>query len=183
MEIVGPQKTRNGLVQAVRKAANRAAFISVVVLTVVFGTLACGRFEPETASNSPAPTTVLSSTESNGEGRIYTPGPALPEPPPGAVTAADAFARVWARPDQTRDTWWADVARWCDQALAQRLSTTDPATIPATRIVDQPRPTGPIRAEATTFTVATDGGMLTLTVIYSASRWLVATIDFTRNLR
>lgn len=155
--------------------------MSVVVLTVVFGTLACGSSEP--ASNPPSPTTVLNSTESNGEGRIYTPGPTLPEPPPGAVSAADAFARAWARPDQTRDTWWAGVARWCDQALAQRLRTTDPATIPATRIVDQPRPTSPIRAEAASFTVTTDGGVLTLTVVWSESRWLVAAIDFTRSLR
>ncbi|MGC9670958.1 hypothetical protein ACNTMW_30975 [Planosporangium sp. 12N6] len=109
-----------------------------------------------------------------------------PPPPPLAQAAATAgvFAAAWVRGGLPADQWWAGVAPLCEAGFAARLRTVDPANLPAMAVTGQPVPVGaPPAAGPAVYTVATDGGILTVTVAALGGKWLVTGNDFTRAAR
>jgi hypothetical protein len=95
------------------------------------------------------------------------------------VVTATRFAAAWAQPVLPAARWWAGVAPWCQPSYAELLRTVDPANIPATRITGPPRPVSQ-QSGLATYTVATDAGVLTITVAALGGRWLVTNHDFAR---
>jgi hypothetical protein len=169
-------------------APNRliAGILGIMALgPVVILTTGCG--QPTTPRHRPSAPPAASATASDppegDHGDLYTPGPTLPAAPADATTAATAFAQAWARPHLSAGDWWTGIAPLCDQGLADRFRSTDPANVPATTITGPPAPAGPVTAEAALLAVPTDAGTLTVSLIHTATGWRVATIGFTRSVR
>lgn len=108
--------------------------------------------------------------------------PAATVPPTGdAAAVAERFAEAWVRRSDDPARWWAGVKAWCEDGLAASLRSTDPATIPATRVIGPPRPAGGSPHTGLRFEITTDTGTLILTVAAIGQRWLVSDVDFTRS--
>lgn len=101
-------------------------------------------------------------------------GSAAPVPDPGA--AATKFVAAWARPDLTTDEWWVGInAAHPDESLAQALGTTDPATVPATKVVGTAKVLEQTDSEARV-EVATDGPKVIVYLTLIDNVWYVANI-------
>ncbi|MGH3351484.1 MAG: hypothetical protein ACRDPS_12540 [Nocardioides sp.] len=99
---------------------------------------------------------------------------AAPVPDPGA--AATKFVAAWARPDLTNDQWWAGInAARPDESLAQALGTTDPATVPATKVVGTAKVLEQNGSEARA-EVTTDGPKVVVYLTLVDNVWYVANI-------
>jgi hypothetical protein len=161
----------------------RVFLLSLAVTLAVAGCV----HNPQSPTTTPTVTSAgwpnpSAPAEDSHEADIYSPGPALAKAPAEATAVVDGFARAWARPGVPADTWWTGVAVWCEPGLAARLKTTDPANVPAAKVIGPPRPTGVISADAITYTVAADTGTITIGVISAKTRWLVTSVDFTRSV-
>lgn len=115
-----------------------------VLLLVAFGHAA----SPTTAkSTTPTPTTTTTTTTQAAAPQTapaYTPDPtttttdAAPDVHLDMMGMVTGFATAWAQPQLTRAQWQAGIAPWVTPALAKELSTTDPARVPATRVLGDP---------------------------------------------
>ncbi len=112
---------------------------------------------------------------------LYNPGPMTPAAA-SVLQAAQRFAAAWAQPNLTAAQWWSGVAPLCESGLAQRLRTTDPGTVSATRVTGVPKVTTS-RGDQATFETPTDAGTLVTTLINVDGAWLVGDIDFRRNVQ
>lgn len=120
---------------------NLAAALAVVVVALfVVGHLSA----PATADPTPvaAPTTAPVAEDPVP---TYTPGPpTTPAPQPTKDVRLDMIATVqgfmgaWARPQLAQSEWLAGVTPWVTPAMAKSLATTDPARVPATKILGEP---------------------------------------------
>lgn len=92
-----------------------------------------------------------------------------------ASAAAVAFVTAWARPDLAPEMWLAGLVDVTDPAYLERLTTTDPANVPATAVTGPVEPivTGAFYSE---FLVPTDAGDLTVRVTYDGAGWRVVSI-------
>ncbi|MEU7906421.1 hypothetical protein [Actinoplanes sp. NPDC049118] len=101
-------------------------------------------------------------------------GAAATAPPAAAaMLAVQTYIRLWARPSLARDVWYAGVRTWVTPAYAQLLADTDPAHVPAHDV------TGPLLPVSSTTSVLvadvpTDAGLIRVTVVNTAGRWLVS---------
>lgn len=119
--------------------------------------------QPERASASAAESTSASAGAS-----------AAPVPDPAA--AATTFVAAWARPDLTTDEWWAGInAANPDESLAQALGTTNPATVPATKVVGPAKVLEQTDSEARV-EVTTDGPKVIVYLTLVDNVWYVANI-------
>lgn len=110
---------------------------------------------------------------SAGQSPTATGSPA-PVPDPGA--AATKFVAAWARPDLTSDQWWAGInAARPDESLAQALGTTDPATVPATKVVGTAKVLEQSGSEARA-EVTTDGPKVVVYLTLVDNVWYIANI-------
>ena len=112
--------------------------------------------------------------------------------PAGAVTAAREFVTAWARPDLAAEPWWQALNPLCTGTFAAQLHQTDPARVPAHRLVGEPvlASTGPAGTAATGSASAgptvgsqvvllapTDAGGVLVTVVLEGAGWLVSDVE------
>lgn len=93
---------------------------------------------------------------------------------------ADAFASAWVSKAEPT-SWWQQVSRWCEPALAQYLLTADPANVPASKVTGPAVEVGGSADEGLRFKVATNAGTLLITLAAIDGRWRVSTVDFQRS--
>jgi hypothetical protein len=168
-----------------------ARSLALVASLVCGGALAACGHQPAPPAAPPPGAAVRSSTVDGAPGGAGAPstvplpaGTAPPLPAPElAPPVALGFARAWARPDLPADKWWAAVAPWCAPDFATQLRTVDPGNLPATRVTGGAVAAGPPANGGAVYTVATDGGILTVTVAVVNGRWLATGDDFRRGAR
>jgi uncharacterized iron-regulated membrane protein len=99
-----------------------------------------------------------------------------PAPVPDPRPLATKFVTAWARPDLTTDQWWEGInAARPDESLAQALGTTDPATVPATKVVGAAEVLEQTDGEARV-EVTTDGPTVIVYLTLVDNVWYVANI-------
>jgi uncharacterized iron-regulated membrane protein len=99
-----------------------------------------------------------------------------PAPVPDPTPLATKFVAAWARPDLTTEEWWAGInAARPDESLAQALGTTDPATVPATKVVGAAKVLEQTDGEARV-EVTTDGPKVIVYLTLVDNVWYVANI-------
>ncbi|MDR7313405.1 hypothetical protein J2S40_004463 [Nocardioides luteus] len=99
-----------------------------------------------------------------------------PAPVPDPLPLATKFVTAWARPDLTTEQWWEGInAARPDESLAQALGTTDPATVPATKVVGTPKVLEQADGEARV-EVATDGPTVIVYMTLVDNVWYVSNI-------
>jgi hypothetical protein len=110
-----------------------------------------------------------------------------PDPPPAPTTSpgtakpeavAYAFAAAWADHENVSANAWHDrLVPNATTSLSELLADTDPADVPASRVVGRPElvPVGEGLVDAV---VTVDSGKLTLRLIAPEGRWLVDGIDW-----
>ncbi|MFE6509392.1 hypothetical protein ACFVDI_20130 [Nocardioides sp. NPDC057767] len=99
-----------------------------------------------------------------------------PAPVPDPRPLATKFVAAWARPDLTTDQWWEGInAARPDESLAQALGTTDPATVPATKVVGAAKVLEQTDGEARV-EVTTDGPKVIVYLTLVDNVWYVANI-------
>src|SRR5688572_3038117 len=103
------------------------------LVLLMFGSVASG-CSPGAGPITPQPTgpppPTAQSSEHGKDADDGTPAPALGE----ASTVAAGFAQAWSRTSADPNAWWAGVAPWCEEGLADKLRSADPRNIPATTI-------------------------------------------------
>ncbi len=112
---------------------------------------------------------------------VYVPGPST-SASVDAISVAQVFAVAWAQPDLPEQAWWDGVSTYCEPGLGQRLRTTDPGTVPATRVTGTANATSSV-SDRVTVEIPTDAGTLVVTVIKVDDAWLVGDIDFRRDVQ
>ena len=167
-------------------------WLRMAAVVIVVGLVAgCGTGRTGTSANGPSPTaeaSVLAAPSGLPSNVVEEPGhddhgPEVPVPPVAqARPVAAAFAAAWARPDLPADRWRAGVASLCEPGFAAALRTVDPAMLPARVVTGAPVPVQEPADGPAVYTVATDGGVLTVTVAAVDGRWLVASNDFERTV-
>ena len=160
--------------------------ISGVAVVVTLATTGCvPRPQPPARSRataaSPTATPTFSQPPDIGDAPVTSAAP-LPAAPADAIGIAAAFAQAWARPQLPASDWWAALAPLCETSLAARLRTANPANVPATAVTGAPRTAGPVTADAATFAVVTDAGILSVGVTHTPAGWRVSAMDFTRSV-
>ncbi|HCT80707.1 MAG TPA: hypothetical protein DGT23_29895 [Micromonosporaceae bacterium] len=126
------------------------------------------------------PNPAVTATDGHGEdAHDETAPPPLAEAPPVAA----GFAEAWTRTKAGQASWWAGVAPWCEEGLAEALRTTDPGNVPAATVNGPAVQTGGSAAEGLRFEIPTNAGTLTVTVAALGGAWKVTTVDFSRGLQ
>ena len=147
-------------------------FFSVVV-GIVFVIWAISQWS-DAPDADPASQPDRGSASSTAGGSASAGGSAAPVPDPGP--AATTFVAAWARPDLSNDQWWDGInAAHPDESLAQALGTTDPASVPATKVVGSPKVLDQTESEARV-EVATDGPKVVVYLTLIDNVWHVANI-------
>jgi hypothetical protein len=179
---VAPRLVERGLTGIFRSRWGVALILGVLVLAIVglgrvFGTGNDGR-APVT-SRSPA---TVPSADPDDEDSVIS-----PQPPPTPVTSpgtakpeavAYAFAAAWADHGNVSTKAWHDrLVPNSTPELADSLSATDPADVPASRVIGRPelKPVGEGLVDAV---VTADTGRLTLRLVAPEGKWLVSDIDW-----
>jgi hypothetical protein len=153
--------------------------VAIVTLARLLAGPAPGRMLD--SGNQPAPTI---STDPHGDDSILSPAP----PPPPSVSpgtaeptaVAYAFASAWADHQGVSGKQWLDrLLPHSTEALAKKLSDTDPAVIPADHVTGQPVLT-PLGDQVAEVKVGTDSGDLVLRLVAPDGRWLVDAVDWQR---
>jgi hypothetical protein len=85
---------------------------------------------------------------------------------------AVAFVTAWARPDVSAATWRAALAPLSTPALRKSMRFTDPARVPATRVVARGS-TAHLSPGRDVVRVVTDGGTVAVMLLWDAGRWVV----------
>lgn len=123
---------------------------------------------PSTAPAAPGPGTPSITPTSS-------PKPAGPDSAVRAAAVALAFTRAWADHDKPATLWLAGVTRYADPEFAAQLKSTDPANVPASRVIGQPRPVSVFYASAA-FEVPTDSGIVIVQLVSDGRTWRVVDI-------
>jgi hypothetical protein len=155
----------------------RRAGLTALVICLLGGCTGGSNTRPGPSRPNPAVTATDGHGHVHGEdAHDETPPPPLAEAPPVAA----GFAGAWTRTSADRASWWAGVAPWCEEGLAEALRTTDPANVPATTVTGPPVQSGGSATEGVRFDIPTNAGTLTITVAALGGVWKVTTIDFDR---
>lgn len=173
-----------------------ATRLTAAVVVVGFLTTGCGSaptHSTERSESEPPVGAVSTSPPVPPPGQA--PATALPESPgtdahghqsgklPPVAQApgiAARFAALWARPGISAERWRREISPLCEPGFAARLSRTDPAAIPASRITGPPVVVPNSQLTLRSYTVATDSGVLRVTVAALDGKWRVTTNDFQR---
>jgi hypothetical protein len=131
-----------------------------------------------TPGDSPSPVESSANTPGTDNEDGLAPPPASATPP---VQVAASFAAAWVRADLAAEAWWRGVQGWCEPRFAEDLRSVEPANLPARSVTGAPVQVSPPSVDAPgVYSVATDGGTLTVTVAAIGDRWLVSDNDFAR---
>lgn len=160
-----------------------------VLLLVAFGHAS----SPTTAkSTAPTPTTTTTTQAAASQtAPAYTPDPtttttrATPDVHLDMMGMVTGFVTAWAQPQLTRAKWQAGVAPWVTPVLAKALATTDPARVPATRVIGEPELVKYADGWAWAWVrVTTDGGDIIVSVVSTSvdqtgliHSWLVSNVQ------
>jgi hypothetical protein len=156
--------------------------LAVLVLAIIgVGRIFAGgdSNSPVVGAGSPAP---LLSVNPEDEDSVISPGPPpAPTTSPGTAkpeAVAYAFAAAWAdHEDVSAKAWHDRLVPNATTSLSDQLADTDPADVPASRVVGRPElvPVGEGLVDAV---VTVDSGKLTLRLVAPEGRWLVDGIDW-----
>lgn len=180
---MAPRMLERGLTGIFRSRWGIALVLAILVLAV----LGIGRIfaddgdsgSPLDGSGSPAPAL---SVDPKDEDSVISPGPPpLPTTSPGTAqpeAVAYAFAAAWANHKGVSARAWHDrLVPNSTKSLSDQLADTDPADVPASRVVGRPVlvPVGDGLVDAV---VTVDSGKLTLRLVAPEGRWLVDGVDW-----
>ena len=159
-----------------------AVVLAVLVLAVVgIGRLFNGSASSPPLTSAPSPAPVLSANPSEDDSVISAAPPPSPSTFPGAAepeAVAYAFASAWVdHKNVSKKAWHDGLMPNATKRLSDELDNTDPASVPASRVLDRPSlvPTGDGLVNAI---VTTDAGKLTLRLVAPDKHWLVDGIDW-----
>ncbi len=131
---------------------------------------------PPPAAGSTADATGRAGQGSARSARGVDPGAREP-----AAAAARRFVVAWARPDLPAAQWFSELSGLCTPRLAALLANTDPARVPAGRVLD-PAPTATADAVAAPtgstveVGVATDAGRIRVQLVATRTGWLAESV-------
>jgi hypothetical protein len=179
---MSPRFLERGLTGIFRSRWGVAVVLALLVLAVVgIGRLFAdgGGGSPLVDAGSPAPTLSINPDD---EDSVISPGPPpSPSTSPGSAqpeAVAYAFAAAWADHQNVSAKAWHDrLVPNATKDLSDELAGTDPADVPASRVVGRPQlvPVGEGLVDAV---VKVDSGKLTLRLIAPDGKWLVDGIDW-----
>jgi hypothetical protein len=160
--------------------------IAVILAVLVLAVLGVGRLfngagsEPAlTTPISPGP--AISVDPSDDDSVVSTDPPPSPSTFPGAAqpeAVAYAFASAWVdHTNVSKKTWFDGILPNATQRLAGDLDNTDPADVPASRVLGRPTLI-PVGVGLVNAVVACDSGKLTLKLVAPDKHWLVDGIDW-----
>ncbi|MDN5780325.1 MAG: hypothetical protein L0H96_25980 [Humibacillus sp.] len=94
-----------------------------------------------------------------------------------AAAAATRFMQAFARPDLSKEAWWARIGPLLTASAQQNMFGTDPARVPVTKLTGPSVALPNAEKDARIVTVPTDIGDYTLFLLWDrpTSRWLVQT--------
>jgi hypothetical protein len=171
-----------GLNRIFRSRWGIALVLAVLVLAVVgVGRLFTGsETQPQlTAPVSPAP--VASVDPSDNDSALSTEPPPAPTSFPGTAqpeAVAYAFASAWVdHTNVSQKAWFNGIMPNATQHLADQLDDTDPADVPASRVLGRPSLV-PVGDGLVNAVVTCDSGKLTLRLVAPDKHWLVDGIDW-----
>jgi len=162
--------------------------VGLVLAFLVLAVVGIGRLfaddssgTPLVDSGSPVPTPTLS-VNPNDEDSVISPAPPpSPSTSPGTAqpeAVAYAFAAAWADHENVSAKAWHDrLVPNATKDLSDQLADTDPADVPAKRVVGRPELV-PVGEGLVNAIVRVDSGKLTLRLIAPEGRWLVDGIDW-----
>jgi hypothetical protein len=94
-----------------------------------------------------------------------------------AAATVQQFATAWARRDLDAAQWQNEIAALSARRLGTLLRATSPATVPARQVTGTPQLVQ--RApDQITYSVTTDAGTLTITVLAEAGTWKASAVRF-----
>jgi hypothetical protein len=171
-----------GLTGIFRSRWGVAVVLAILVLAIVgIGRIFAGSEPDRPPIGSASPAATLS-VNPDDEDSVISPGPPpLPTTSPGTAepeAVAYAFAAAWAdHRDVSAKVWHDRLVPNATKDLSDQLAETDPADVPATRVVGRPElvPVGEGLVDAV---VTVDSGKLTLRLVAPDGRWLVDSIDW-----
>jgi hypothetical protein len=161
-----------------------AALAVIIVAIVVLARLVAGPAPNRVLETGDRPAPTISVDPHGNDGVIIgTQPPPQPSVSPGTAAPAAvayAFASAWADHTNVSARDWHDrLLPHVTKALAERLSSGDPATVPADRVVGDAAVT-PLGEQLVEARVPTDAGELRLTLVAPDGRWLVDAVDWHR---
>ena len=179
---MAPRLLERGLTGIFRSRWGVAVVLAIVVLTIV----GVGRFFADDSGEAPlvdtgSPVPTLSVNPDDEDSVISPAPPPSPSTSPGTAqpeAVAYAFAAAWADHENVSAKAWHDrLVPNATQDLSDQLADTDPADVPAKRVVGRPAlvPVGEGLVDAV---VRVDSGKLTLRLVAPEGRWLVDGIDW-----
>ena len=160
--------------------------VALVLVVLVLAIVGIGRLFADDSGGTPlvdsgSPTPALS-VNPDDEDSVISPGPPpSPSTSPGTAqpeAVAYAFAAAWADHQNVSAKAWHDrLVPNATTDLSEELAGTDPADVPASRVVGRPKlvPVGDGLVDAV---VTVDSGKLTLRLVAPDGRWLVDGIDW-----
>lgn len=180
---MAPRMLERGLTGLFRSRWGVALVLAILVLAVLgVGRIFAGDGDSGSAVGpavSPAP--ALSVDPDDEDSVISPEPPPLPTTSPGTAqpeAVAYAFAAAWANHSGVSAKVWHDrLVPNVTKNLSEQLADTDPADVPASRVVGRPElvPVGEGLVDAV---VTVDSGKLTLRLVAPDGRWLVDGVDW-----
>jgi hypothetical protein len=160
--------------------------IAVILAVLVLAVIGVGRLfngansdPPLTTPISPGP--VISVDPSDDDSVVSTEPPPSPTTFPGAAqpeAVAYAFASAWVdHTKASKKAWFDGILPNATQRLAGDLDDTNPADVPASRVLGRPSLV-PVGNNLVTAVVSCDTGKLTLKLVAPDKHWLVDGIDW-----
>jgi hypothetical protein len=179
---MAPRILERGLTGLLRSRWGVALVLAVLVLAVVgIGRLVAGDRTDTTIVSTGSPAPALSVDPAEEDSVISPAPPPSPTTSPGTArpeAVAYAFAAAWAdHEDVSAQEWHDRLVPNATKTLSEDLDGTDPADVPAGRVVGRPElvPVGEGLVDAV---VRVDSGKLTLRLVAPEGRWLVDGIDW-----
>jgi hypothetical protein len=149
--------------------------ILLIGIAITFGKLASTGQTLPVRRYEPAPLTTVTPTV--GDDGVIGPTPSVASTDERPLAVASDFAAAWLRTDIGAADWHDGVARHATQPLAADLKGVDPRSVPAKRMVGEPRVL--LRGEVyVRIGIPMDTGSLTLSVFKSDGEWRVGAVDW-----
>lgn len=166
---------------------SRRKVLGIVALVVVLCALTAWRLTSGQTEEEPAATAPTASVTPSAQATIpsmTTTGTVAPSSTPSTSVKAEAdprsvvqaFTTAWARPALDAEAWLDGIEPHVTLDFYQKLTTTDPANVPATKI------TGPVAEVTRTgqtgeWSVPTDGGVLLVSAQEDGGDWKATSIE------